>query len=1206
MGRFIAILLIVTLGTGFVAGLRMTKPVMLAIESQYLQEHSMFDLRLVSTIGFDAEDVKAAESCEHVEKARGSVTHDLLTYMDGREIVLRGEMLLNGVNDPELRFGQMPKKGNECLLDADSFPPSMVGQSISLKPYNDEDTLDTFAYDEYVVVGLARSPLYFSADRGTSSLGSGSLSGFMLLSEEGFSFEYYTELYILSDQQLELYSDEYKDFITSLSDTVEPGVKASLDSRYDGYVKEAQQKISDAEEKLRTEKADAEKKLADAKAELDSGEQELLDAERELEDAAAELEGGQAELDAAVAEINAAADELNVAAVELADGQAQLEDAKAELDAGKAELDEAQAQLDDAKAELDAGKAELDAGAEQMQPGFVSWDMAYTEGLNALERGRGELEEKIGDAQKQLDDSKAKLEQGEQEYAAGQTTYEAGLKQYEAGKKQYADGLALYEALKETLSPEELEEAEKQLAEGKQQLEDAEKQLADGKATLEATRAQLDAGWSEYTAGLETMQTEKAKGEAELEAGKAKLEAFLEGKNAYEQGYAEYMQGLEELEAGKQEYEAGEASYEEALAAFEAGQKEYDEGSAQYDDAVAQYEEGVAKLEEGQRAYEEGLAAYEEGRQQWEDGKQEYEDGVRELEEKVAEAEKKIADGKRELSELEEVSLFLLDRDTNPGYYMFQSDSDIVGNVARVFPIFFFLIAALVCSTTMTRMVDEERGQIGTFRALGYRQSDILWKYAIYSGSAAVLGCLIGFFGFGLLFPKVIWIAYQMLYKMDGFVVLYDWWLLVILLAASLACSVGTTYLACRSEMRSTPANIIRPKTPPAGKRILLEKIPFIWKRLPFLHKVSMRNVFRFKKRMFMMILGIAGCTALVATALGIHDSVANICDYQYDDITTYDITVTCKDPIGAADLATLLKGHEEEVESFCSLFSSSGDVKANGMKKSALLIASNDPAFTSEVDLHLNGKTVLFPSDGEIVLTDKLAKQEDIHVGDMVEIAISDVESVTLKVSGIAENYVRSYIYMTGNTYETAFGKPYEPDTVYMTLHEDVDDHQFGASLSEQENVMTVTVISDFRKSVNNMMESLNYVVLLVLMSACGLAFIVLFNLGNINITERVREIATLKVLGFHRNETGQYVFRENVFLAVIGILVGLPLGKLLHTFVMSQIKVDMVSFVTVIKPISYGLTVLLVLVFTLICDLILRAKIEKIQMAESLKSIE
>ena len=556
---------------------------------------------------------------------------------------------------------------------------------------------------------------------------------------------------------------------------------------------------------------------------------------------------------------------------------------------------------------------------------------------------------------------------------------------------------------------------------------------------------------------------------------------------------------------------------------------------------------------------------------------------------------------------LDEPETYVLDRSSNTGYMCYDNDTNIVDGVAKVFPIFFFLIAALVCSTTMTRMVDDERGQIGTYRALGYSNTSIIMKYMIYSGSSALIGCLVGFFGGCYLFPYVISEAYRMLYDFgDGISFYFSSGLLAICIAVSLLCSMGTTYLACKNELRCMPADLIRPKAPTAGKRILLEKISFIWKRMKFLHKVTARNVFRFKKRMFMMILGIAGCTALVLTGLGVRDSVTNLAEFQYGDIDIHDIEVTVKALKSDAVREQLEELAGDALKGSTELYKTSVELHLKDSVKTLYLIVAEGDTLDGYVHFNMESGGDGYPGYGEVMLSEKIAELSGLSVGDEITLTDTDAGEVNLVISGIFQNYVWHYAYVTPETYEAYFGKDYEPNTLYVNVTDDKSAYETGAALKKLDAVMNVTVVSEVKDRVSNMMKMMDAVVALVIGSAGALAFIVLFNLSNINITERVREIATIKVLGFYSGETGAYVFRENLVLTAIGIVVGLPLGVLLHRFVMSQIQVDMVAFAVEVMPISFVYTVVIVLLFFIIVDLIMRPKIEKIDMAESLKSIE
>lgn len=623
---------------------------------------------------------------------------------------------------------------------------------------------------------------------------------------------------------------------------------------------------------------------------------------------------------------------------------------------------------------------------------------------------------------------------------------------------------------------------------------------------------------------------------------------------------------------------------------------------AEYEDAILQIEEEVnaqVKEEFYNSLYAQGLTD-EMIEVMLQDGTIEYPQET--VDETIEELVSEI-----EVPELEDPEVFVLDRTTNTGYVCYDNDTNIVDGLAKVFPVFFFLIAALVCSTTMTRMIDDERGQIGTMRALGYTNSAIILKYMVYSGSAAIIGCLIGFFLGSYVFPLAIGEAYKMLYDYGRSVDFYfEPLLLVITLIVSLICSMGTTFLACKNELRCMPADLIRPKAPAAGKRILLEKINPIWKRMKFLHKITTRNVFRFKKRMIMMVMGIAGCTALVMAGFGIKDSVSNIAEFQYDEIEVYDMELTFSDKLEESDIENVREMLADEAQVISPLYKTTMEYISGETVKSVYLCVANEEDMQPVMNYKLTDGSKDYPGYGQIMISDGLAEAAGVGAGDTITFSNGDGKNITLEVSAIYTNYVWHYGYVNPETYEDYFDDSFAPNTMYINMAEGKDAYETGARLSEQENVLNVTVVEEVKNMISNTMKMLDVVVWLVIGCAGALAFIVLFNLSNINITERVREIATIKVLGFYPRETGAYVFRENLVLTFMGIVVGLPLGKLLVSFVISQIKVDMFIIKETLFPISYVLTVVLVFLFLKLTDWVMRGKIESIDMAESLKSIE
>lgn len=1096
LGRYMAIFAIIALGVGFFAGLKSSKPAMMRTGQEYVKEQNLYDYRLISTWGFDKEEISALKELEGIRRVEGSTYEDFI-YIDdeGVESCLKALSITHEINRLSVTAGRLPEQSDECVLDAIRFPESMIGQTITISAGNTEETRDSFAHDTYTVTGLVRSPLYLNMERGTTTIGNGKIAGFVFLLPEGFSFDYYKEVYVTGDITEAAFTDAYQDIIDARADSLEADSTAIVEARYRQETKDAREDIAEAEEKLLTEEADARRELSEAKAELEEGETALSDGREQLAQARETLRDKEQELK---------------------DGQRELEEGEAALAQGESAFAEGEAQLLQAEA-------------------------AFAEGEKALI-------------------------QGEDQYRQGLLAYEAGLKEYEAGWTQLQENLPSYQqakALKEHLEATMPQET----------LENYPEYI-----TLRNTVAEFEAGQQELTAA-----------KAELDAAKSQLDATLT-----------------QLTQSRSQLEANRTRLTQSRNDLEANRIALAENRALLDQSRAQIQDGNDRLAEAQAEIEDNEQEIADSEKELKEGWKEYQDGLARLETELADARKEISDAKEELADLEEPEVFVLDRGTNVGYASYEGDVSIVEGIAKIFPAFFFLIAALVCSTTMTRMVDDERTQIGTLRALGYTKNAILSKYMIYSGSAAFLGACVGYFFGSRMFPAAIWKAYDILYGFADIIMVDNVWLFVFSLLVSLLCSVGTTFLSCRMELTHPPAELIRPKAPAAGKRILLERATFLWKRLKFLHKVSARNVFRFKKRMFMMIVGIAGCMALVMAGFGVNDSVSNIVNDQYDNILKYDISATYTKLVTQEALEEIKEQFGDSVTSQAVLMETSVDAPYEGGVKTVTLMVSEDESIRQCVDFHLGSDMVEVPKKGEILIDKRLAETFDAKAGDEVVLRMGDVETKPLTVAGIFDNFTFYYAYMTADTYEEYFGQDFEPKTIYMALSEDTDHYQVASYLSDMKNAANISVVADMRARVENTMESMNYIVALIILSAAGLAFIVLFNLGNINISERVREIATLKVLGFYSRETGAYVFRESMVLSVMGIVVGIPLGILLHRFVILRIKIDMVSPDIKILPLSYLYSILLVLAFTVCVDILMRHKINRINMAESLKSIE
>ncbi len=553
-----------------------------------------------------------------------------------------------------------------------------------------------------------------------------------------------------------------------------------------------------------------------------------------------------------------------------------------------------------------------------------------------------------------------------------------------------------------------------------------------------------------------------------------------------------------------------------------------------------------------------------------------------------------------------ECTVYSLTREANVGYGCFENDAHIVEGIATVFPVFFILVAALVCMTTMNRMVEEQRTQIGVLKALGYSPLAISAKYITYSGLAAVIGCVGGFFGGCVLFPTVIWKVYGIMYSFhDRLVYCFETEYFVVTFVVSLLCSVGATCFSILREMWEVPAELIRPRAPKNGKRIFLERLPFLWNRFGFLLKVSFRNVVRYKKRFFMMVIGIAGCTALLLTGYGIRDSIVTLPSVQYGEIATYDYFVRLEDTEGVR--ASVEEKTGKLLQGLCFVDSSSVTVYGEELSKSANLIIPEDWSHLPDyLCLRNDDGAMAKPEPGEAIINEKLAEQLTLSVGDTMTVYESATGEWQVTVSGIFENYVSNYIYLSEETYELVSGWQTKYLYAYANAPEGADVYKVGAELMNTDGVQNVEIMAESLERFDTMFSSIDYIVILVIGCAAALAFVVLYNLTNINITERLREIATIKVLGFYSRETSLYVFRENLMLTAIGAVIGLPLGVWLHRFVMSKIQVDIVHFRNHISWQSFGYSVLLTFVFALLVDVFMHFKLEKINMAESMKSIE
>lgn len=844
------------------------------------------------------------------------------------------------------------------------------------------------------------------------------------------------------------------------------------------------------------------------------------------------------------------------------DGQKKLDDAKAELEKGEKEIADGEKELSDAKVKLDDGAVQI-ADAEKV----------LAESLSELNDGKAQLAE----GKKTLDEAKQQLDEGQAEIDKQKKTLAEGRAQLEAAKAQYNAGLAQYNAALAELSAKEQQLIAAEQAYGKEAMAAQRAELEAAKAALAQNKAQLDEAFAQISANEKTLS---------------------EGEKALDEAQNQVTENLEL-------YNAGLAEYNENAQKIADGERAYNEGLAEFNAKKAEYEKGVLD-------YEDGLKEIADAKKKLADGRVEYEDGVREYNEEIAKAEKEIADAKEKISDAGKAEWYIFTRDDNVGYSEYGSNAERIDKIAAIFPVFFLLVAGLVCLTTMSRMVEEQRTQIGTIKALGYGNGAIMRHYMIYAVSGAVIGGTLGAFGGCVLFPSVIMYAYSMMYTIRDFHYLFEVENMLFSIGTMTAAIALTVFFSCRKALRETPASLMRPKAPKAGKRVFIEKIPFLWNRMNFFAKVSGRNLFRYKRRMFMTVIGIAGCTALSLTGFGLKDSISDIVDLQYLEINNYSGFIAYKDdakPSEVENIYSALTQYNPDTE-YTRAFVKQYETKFGNEAVQCYITCAEEPEKIGDfiVFRERKSKASLSLTDGAII-TEKAAKLLGAKAGDEISIQIRDGEYKSLKIAGITEHYTSHYLYLSEDAYKEIFGFVPKYNIVYFKngiSSEGSDSEEFSEFMLKTDKVLTVNINASSMSRIHDVMSIMDLVTIVLIVSAGALALVVLYNLTNVNITERIREIATLKVLGFYDREVSMYVFRENIVLSLIGGLAGLGLGTALCMFVIETAEIDEVMFGRSIHPLSYLWAFLVTAAFSVLVNLLMSRVLRKISMVESLKSVE
>lgn len=1041
------------------------------------------------------------------------------------------------------------------------------------------------------------------------------------------------------EKDLEDGKKEYEDGKKQLEDAkkeIEDGKTQLADART--QLKDGKSQLADAKSQLSSSKT----QLDSARSQLDNGWSQVNAAKAQLADGQAQLNAAQSQVDGGLAELEANqktldenAAKLEAAKSQIADGENQIAAAKqtltekqAQLDQSKAELTQGQQQIESTKAQLNEQKQQIEAGLAQVSQG----EAQLQEGMNALEGAKGQLSQlqsQIGVLQEQY---QAALENPEasQEELDGLAGQIAALESQTAGvQSQIEENSAALEATRQQLAAtrSELESGLAAVEDGFSQISQKETELNAGLAQIAEGQAQINAGWEELKeqestlaaskAELESGEQELANGQAQINAAREQLSSAQQEINANAQTLAD---GQAQLDANVSKLNASEQQYASGLAQYQSGQQQIADneakllsGEKEIADNEKKLTDGEKEIAENEKKLQDAAKDLEKGEKDLADGKQEYETSRKDAEEEIAENEQKLADARKELDDLEQPEWMVTDREDLPEYSDYGDNADRLKSIGQVFPVIFFLVAALISLTTMTRMVEEQRTQIGTLKALGYRKPAIAAKYICYALLATVGGSIMGMLLGEKIIPYVIITAYGIMYHNVSNTISIDYQLSFALIAsgASIVCTVGATLFACGKELQETPASLMRPPAPKEGKRVLLERITFIWKRLSFSWKSTIRNLFRYKKRLIMTVFGIAGSMGLMLVGFGIQDSISDIAAIQYRDLQHYtgmiieDEDSTEKEK---EELLDFVKNNNEIAHCNRVQMTKISAPKGNSNISIYLFVPESLDEFAKDVTLQnrITGEKYELTDDGAAI-SEKTADLLNLKVGDTITLEKAG-KKYTVKVAVVTENYMSHYLYMTPLVYEQTFNEKPDYENIVFTVKEEDKDamEKVGTEILTCPAALSISYTSSLSAQVDRMLSTLDVVILVLIVSAGMLAFVVLYNLNNINITERQRELATLKVLGFYDGEVSQYVLRENVILTALGIVFGAIFGILLHRYVITTVEVDAVMFGRNIKPMSFVYGGILTSVFSAVVNAVMHFKLKTINMVESLKSVE
>ncbi len=1198
--RFMALAIIAALGVCMMSGLTAACDDLRYSADDFFDQQNLFDIMVVSTLGLTDEDVEALSKIEGIEAVEGAYSETVYTNVNGQTKQATVNVLSQkDINVPYILEGEMPLRSDEIVVTQKFMMDSgkNLGDKLVIeedikesedeeedkdeeeeaedseeednrfdldleKEYDSKDEEESkdedldieveeeeeepnFLVTEYTIVGVVIDATDINSQEGAVAFRSNNATDYtFFVRPDAVEHDIFTAVYITlkGTDELRCYTDEYEARVDEIVTILEEEIKADREqARYDEVTGEAYDKVDDAESEMNDKLADAEKDILDAKQEIEDGWSELLDGKNELVD-------GEAKLAEAERKLQKAQRELEKAERELADAEKELEDGWEELEAGEALLEEGEKALEEAETTLNESEEALNETEAQLPDRFESTRKLLNSQLNAVKLDIIEVENEIEKLEKEIESLKAEQAELEAKDAAGTINAVERI---------------------------QLLEVRTELSEKETTLELRKQELANLNDQLEA-----------YNETLEDLNQQEADA----------YQQIADGRQEIADGRQEIADNKAELEKNKQELADGRKELEDA-------QKEFDDAKQDVKDGWDELEDGWDELEDAYVEWLDGKAELEKGEAEFEDGKQKYEEGVKEFLDRKEEALDKIADARQEIADLKMTSWYISTRTALSGYSNVKTDAQCIESIGNAFPILFMTVAILISLTTISRMVEEDRGLIGTYKALGFTDREIRRKYSIYALLACLVGGALGLILGFIVLPEIIFIVFGVMYQFTEYSLAFNWFYGVGSILLFVIGIVGAAIVSCESELRHMPAMLMRPKAPKNGSRVLLERVTPVWSRLSFLNKVTARNLFRYKKRLFMTLFGIAGCTSILLAGFTIQDTVTRLMPLQYEETFNFDVMIVSDDNEALQEYLD-----DNNVRAYINpMISNVKVVNEDGREESVqLIVVANDESLRGYIQLIDRDGNKVNLEDGMVLSTINVAEVQGYDKGDTITLQNMDLLNAEVEISDIVMNYLGNAIYMTENTYEEYFDE-FEANGAYVMLNKGVGSHEvYAEAMGEKDHILSAISIEGFLSNFDSVFRIINMVVAIVITLAAALAFVVLFTLSTTNISERERELATIKVLGFFDREVHLYVNKETLILTTIGIVLGMPLGKGFGIWLMSILKMPSIYFADYLAPISYLYAAVMAIIFAFVVNKITDKSLNKIDPVEALKSIE